>query len=83
LKGSEFIKKVKLGGYNLEVTQVSNHRLIALILLITLAYCFSNFSGQSIKQKGVGKYVTRPTKPNRTYRRHSSFSLGKAWSKLD
>ncbi len=49
----EMFRDFKLGGYNLEATQVSNHRLIALILLITLAYCFSTFSGQYIKQKGV------------------------------
>ena len=72
----EMFRDFKLGGYNLEATQVSNHRLIALILLITLAYCFSTFSGQYIKQKGVAKYVTRPTETKRAYRRHSSFSIG-------
>lgn len=41
-----------------------------------MAYCFSTFSGQSIKQKGVAKYVARPTEPKRAYRRHSSFSIG-------
>ena len=72
----EMFRDFKLGGYNLEITQVSGERLIALILLISLAYCLSIFKGKSIKNKGVSNYVTRPTEPGRTYRRHSSFSIG-------
>ena len=66
----------KLGGYNLEITQVTGDRLIALILLISLAYCLSIIQGKSIKNKGISNYVTRPNEPGRTYRRHSSFSIG-------
>ena len=66
----------KGGGYNLENTQVSDRRVIAIILLICLSYSFSTFTGQSIKSKGVAKYVSRPTEPKRAYRRHSSFSIG-------
>jgi hypothetical protein len=72
----EMFRDLKLGGYNLEVTQVGDRRLIATIILITFAYSISTFSGQFIKQKGVAKYVTRPTEPNRFYRRHSNFSIG-------
>jgi hypothetical protein len=72
----EMFRDLKGGGYNLEVTQVTNHRLIAIILLITLAYSISTLSGQYIKQKGIAKYVTRPTEPKRVYPRHSSFSIG-------
>ena len=72
----EMFRDLKLGGYNLEVTQVTSHRLISTILLVTLAYSISTLSGQSIRQKGVAKYVSRPTEPNRFYRRHSSFSIG-------
>ena len=72
----EMFRDFKLGGYNLEVTQVSDRRLIATIILITLAYFISILSGQFIKQKGVANYVTRPTEPKRSYRRHSSFSIG-------
>ena len=53
-----------------------DRRLIATIILITLAYFISILSGQFIKQKGVANYVTRPTESNRSYRRHSSFSIG-------
>ncbi len=66
----------KRGGYNLEVTRVSDRRLISIILLICLSYSLSTFVGQSIKSKGVAKYVSRPSEPLRTYQRHSSFSIG-------
>ena len=72
----EMFRDFKRGGYNLEITQVTGERLIALILLISLAYCLSIFNGKSIKRKGVSHYVTRPTEPGRTYRRHSNFSIG-------
>lgn len=72
----EMFRDFKLGGYNLEVTQVSEGRLISTIILITLAYSISTFSGQFIKQKGIAKYVTRPTESNRFYRRHSNFAIG-------
>ena len=72
----EMFRDFKLGGYNLEVTQVSDRRLISTIILITLAYFLSILSGQLIKQKGVAKYAVRPTESNRFYRRHSSFTIG-------
>ncbi len=66
----------KLGGYSLEGTMVNRDRLISLILLITLAYSFSTFTGQNIKQKGVAKYVFRFSEPPREYPRHSDFTIG-------
>lgn len=72
----EMFRDFKLGGYNLEITQVAGERLIALVLLISLAYCLSIFNGKSIKNKGLSNYVARPTEPGRSYRRHSSFSIG-------
>ena len=72
----EMFRDLKLGGYNLEITQISDRRLMATIILITLSYFISILSGQFIKQKGVAKYVTRPTEIKRFYRRHSSFSIG-------
>lgn len=72
----EMFRDFKSGGYNLEATKVTGERLIALILLICLSYSLSTFSGQIFQQKGVAKYVTRPTEPHRIYRRHSSFSIG-------
>lgn len=72
----EMFRDLKQGGYNLEDTRVTDQRLIAIILLICLSYSFVTFSGQTIKTKGIAKYVTRPTETQRTYRRHSSFSIG-------
>ena len=72
----EMFRDLKKGGYNLESTQVTGERLIALILLISFVYCHSTFNGKSIKNKGISNYVTRPTEPGRTYRRHSNFSIG-------
>ena len=72
----EMFRDLKGGGYNLEATQVQGERLIALIILITLAYSYSTVIGKTIKRKGVAQYVARPTEAQRTYRRHSSFSIG-------
>lgn len=72
----EMFRDFKLGGYNLEATRVTDHRLVAVILLICLSSSFSTFAGESIKSQGIAKYVTRPTEPQRKYRRHSSFSIG-------
>jgi hypothetical protein len=72
----EMFRDFKSGGYELEATKVTGERLIALILLICLSYSLSTFSGQIFQHKGVAKYVTRPTEPQRIYRRHSSFSIG-------
>lgn len=66
----------QLGGYNPQITQVAGERLIALVLLISLAYCLSIWFGQSIQNQGFSNYLVRPTQPGRSYRRHSSFSIG-------
>lgn len=66
----------KTGGYNLEDTNVSDNRLISLILIITIAYTSATFKGQRIKSKGVQKYVGRIKEYGRIQRRHSSFYIG-------
>ncbi|MCL1471349.1 hypothetical protein LAY57_11790 [Argonema antarcticum A004/B2] len=55
---------------------MNNERLIALIILITLAYTSSIMSGERIKSKGVVKYVGRVKEKGRTQRRHRSFYIG-------
>jgi hypothetical protein len=72
----EMFRDFKRGGYNLEITRVSDRRLISLVLLICLSYSLSTFVGQNIKSKGIAKYVSRPTESERKTRRHSSFSIG-------
>lgn len=72
----EMFRDYKSGGYNLESTSITGDRLIALILLMTLAYTSSIISGEKIKNKGVVKYVGRVKEKRRTQRRHSSFYIG-------
>jgi Transposase DDE domain len=55
----EMFKYFKSSGYNLEDTNVSGHRFISLVLAISFAYCSATFQGESIKKKGVQKYVGR------------------------
>ncbi len=80
----EMFRDFKLGGYNIEGTQVTGDRLIALILLGTLAYSMATFTGNLILRKGVVNYVTRPSESKRLHRRNSSFFIGlKAYSWLN
>ena len=72
----EMFRDYKSGGYNLESTGVSGNRLIALIILMTLAYTTALMSGEKIKNKRVIKYVGRVKEKSRTQRRHSSFYMG-------
>jgi hypothetical protein len=72
----EVFRDFKNGGYNLEDTNVSGHRLTSLILLIAFAYSTATFKGQKIKKKGVQKYIGRVKEYGRLTRRHSSFYVG-------
>ncbi len=72
----EMFRDFKSGGYNLEGTNVSGDRLIALILVITIAYTSTTIFGEKIKRMGVQKYVGRVKEYGRTQRRHSSFYIG-------
>jgi hypothetical protein len=49
----------KGGGYHLAETNVEGDRLIALVLLIAIAYTAATISGQKIKRWGIEKYVGR------------------------
>ena len=66
----------KKGGYDLERTKLTGHRLTSLIILITLAYSMATFSGKIIKDKGLAKYVGRVRKNKKMRRRHSNFYIG-------
>lgn len=72
----EMFRDFKSGGYNLEGTGVSDQRLIALIILIAIAYTSATMHGQKIKRMGVQKYVGRVKESGRDERRHSSFYIG-------
>jgi hypothetical protein len=50
--------------------------------LIAIAYTSASMQGQSIKQKGIQKYVGRVKEPGRVVPRHSHFYIGlygQAW----
>ncbi|MCP6762970.1 MAG: transposase, partial [Fischerella sp. CENA71] len=66
-------KDCKTGGYNLESTYADNQRLIALILLIAIAYTCAVLSGRSSRKMGLQKYVGRLKELKRLHRRHSAF----------
>lgn len=72
----EMFRDFKLGGYNLEGCKVEGERLMALILVITIAYTSATLKGQKIKHQGIQKYIGRVKEAKRTERRHSSFYIG-------
>ena len=69
-------KDCKTGGYNLEASHATNNRLIALILLIAIAYSCVVLSGRQVRQMGLQKYVGRLQELQRIQRRHSAFWVG-------
>lgn len=66
----------KSDGDNLEDTNVSGERLIALIILIAIAYSSATIFGAKIKRMGVQKYVGRVKESGHPSRRHSHFYIG-------
>lgn len=69
-------KDCKTGGYNLESTYASRQRLIALILLIAIAYSCAILTGRKSRKMGVQKYLGRLQELKRSSRRHSAFWVG-------
>lgn len=69
-------KDFKSGGYNLEDTQLSGQRFLAIVLLIAIAYTLATDQGNKIRQKQVQHYVGRVIEPGRTQKRHSDFWIG-------
>ncbi len=72
----EMFRDFKKGGYDLERTKLTGHRLTSLIILITLAHSMATFSGKVIKDKGLAKYLGRTRKNKKMRRRHSNFYIG-------
>ncbi|MEH1953683.1 IS4 family transposase [Nostoc sp.] len=69
-------KDCKTGGYNLESTYADGQRLIALILLIAIAYTCAVLVGRNSRSSGLQKYVGRLKELQRLHRRHSAFWIG-------
>lgn len=72
----EMFRDFKAGGYNLEGTNVEGQHLIALVLLIAIAYTSAGINGEEIKQMGIQKYVGRVKEAGRVEPRHSNFYIG-------
>ena len=66
-------KDCKTGGYNLESTHANETRLIALILLIAIAYTCAVLAGRKSRTLGLQKYIGRLKELKRVHRRHSAF----------
>lgn len=66
----------KTGGYNLESSHTSGQRLMALILIIAIAYSCAILLGRTIRHRGLQKYVGRLQELQRSSRRHSAFWIG-------
>lgn len=72
----EMFRDFQKGGYNLESTKVSGQRLVSLLILISVAYTISTFSGQKIKNKGMQQDLGRVKEAKRIFARHSNFYIG-------
>jgi hypothetical protein len=72
----EMFRDFKTGGYNLEGTKVTGDRLISLLILMSIAYTVSTFTGQKIKSIGIQNYIGRVKESKRTFSRHSNFYIG-------
>ena len=59
-----------------EETNVTDHRLVVMILLIAIAYSSATIQGRRIQQMGIQKYIGRVKETGRNERRHSSFYIG-------
>jgi len=66
----------KTGGYHLESTYAHGQRLIALILLIAIAYTCAILAGRNSRSLGLQKYIGRLKELKRLQRRHSAFWIG-------
>lgn len=72
----QMLRDCKRGGYHLEGTGLKGNRLIALLLVLTLAYGAATWVGQKLRQRGVAHYIARPSQPQRSRPRHSHFYTG-------
>jgi hypothetical protein len=72
----EMFRDLKGGGYDLEGTNLEGQHLMALIILIAIAYTTAGMNGQKIKQMGIQKYVGRVKESGRIEPRHGHFYIG-------
>ena len=49
----------------MENTKVNERRLMALVLLISIAYTLATLQGASLQHRTVAEYICRPTETGR------------------
>ena len=72
----EMFRDFKEGGYCLEDTYVTGDRLIAIVILIAIAYTSASLQGQSFKRQNLQRYIARPESITSAQKRHSAFRVG-------
>ena len=76
----------KVGGYNLEGSNLSSEQLSKLMIVVAIAYTSALLKGQQIKEMGLQKYIARPEAKSTGQRRHSAFYVGQHlhhWLRLE
>jgi len=72
----QMFRDCKRGGYHLEDTALQATRLMALLLVMTLAYSAATFEGTKLRQLHLDKYVARSKDAVCAPLRHSHFYVG-------
>jgi hypothetical protein len=66
----------KTGGYHLEETGLSGTRLMALLLILTIAYSAATFEGKKLRQLHLDRYIARSKDAASAPLRHNHFYVG-------
>lgn len=72
-------KDCKTGGYNLESTHANGQQLMALILIIAIAYSWAILAGRKTRRIGLQKYVGRLQVLKQIHCCNSAFWIGMQW----
>lgn len=72
----QMFRDCKSGGYHLEDTGLQETRLMALLVVMTLAYGAATFEGKKLRQLQLDKYVARSKDAVGAALRHSHFYVG-------
>jgi hypothetical protein len=78
----QLFRDLKAGGYHLEEIAVSSERLMALLVILTIAYASATGTGKQLKGMGIQSYIGRVREPQRCEKRHSNFYInlyGQTW----
>jgi hypothetical protein len=72
----ELFRDCKSGGYHLEETGLEGTRLMALLLILTIAYSTATFEGKKLRQHHLDRYIARSKDAASAPLRHSHFYVG-------